>query len=110
MPPYFHKIYKMSLNRYEQAVFTYWEKQPDELRHWQARVATVSQQAIGPGELARGLERELWEYFIERSQHVTWFRDMAAGENKRISLLNLADHVLRLWGVTTKSTKLPKQG
>ena len=92
----------MSLNRYEQAVFDYWEKEPDERRHWQAKVAVAARLPSGPGVVARALDRDLWEYFSERAQHVPVFRDLVAGGMPRVSLLNLADHLLRLWGPPPK--------
>ena len=106
---FFKIITGMSLNRYEQTVFDYLEKQPDERRHWQAKVTAAAHGAPGgPGELARVLERDLWEYFVERAQHVPMFRDHAAGGLKRLSLLNLADHLLRLWGPPPKPKKPAK--
>jgi hypothetical protein len=95
----------MSLNRYEQLMFDYWEMQPDERRHWQAKVAAATQGAAEPGEVARALERELWEYFVERAQHVARFRELDTGGLRRVSLLNLADHVIRLWGPPPKPKK-----
>jgi hypothetical protein len=98
----------MSLNRYEQTVFDYWETHPEERHHWQAKVsAAAAQVAAGPGEVARQLERELWEYFVERSQQVPHFRDLGTGGLRRISLLNLAEYSLRLWGPPPKPRKPP---
>ena len=95
----------MSLNRYEQALFDYWEKQPDERRHWQTKVADTARVSGPPGEAARTLERELWEHFTERSPHVPSLRDLSAGGLRRVSLLNLAEHLLRLWGPPPKPRK-----
>ncbi len=95
----------MSLNRYEQTVFDYWQKQPDERRHWQAKVIAAAQAAAGPGEVERALERELWEYFVERAGHVPVFRNYAATGLRRVSLLNLAEYILRLWGPPPKPKK-----
>ncbi len=92
----------MSLNRYEQSLFDYWERQPDERRHWQMRALEVGRGAAAPLEAARGLERELWAYFVERSQHVPPLRDLHAGGGPRVSLLNLAELILRLWGPLPK--------
>ena len=92
----------MSLNRYEQALFAYWEKQPDERRHWQGKVADVTGVASRPGEVARDLERELWEHFVERGPHVSALRDLGAVGLRRVSLLNLAEHIIRLWGPPPK--------
>ncbi len=61
------------------------------------------------GENARSLERDLWEYFVERSQHVPVFRDLSIGGLRRVSLLNLAEYVLRLWGPPPKSQETSAQ-
>ena len=95
----------MSLNRYEQAVFDYWERAPDERRHWQTKVADLTRGAAMPVGLARGLERELWEYLTERSAHVPTLRELRLEDVHRVSLLNLAEHVIRLWGPPPKPRK-----
>ena len=92
----------MSLNRYEQTIFDYWESQPDERRHWRDKVAAAARGSGQPGELARHLERELWDYFVERSQHVARLRELNSGGLRRVSLLNLAEHVIRIWGPPPK--------
>jgi len=88
----------MSLNRYEDALYRYWEREPEERRHWQAKVVALAAGTALRGELARALERELWEYFQERSSQVPLFRDLAGIGLRRVSLLNLAEHLFRLWG------------
>jgi hypothetical protein len=95
----------MSLNRLEQSLFDYWERQPDERRHWQAKTLEVSRVRSAPGDAARCLERELWAYYVERSGQVPALRDVGPGGGQRISLLNLAELILRLWGPLPK----PKQ-
>jgi hypothetical protein len=95
----------MSLNRYEQAVFDYWERQPDERRHWQAKIIEFTRGTGLQGEIARVLERELWDYFAERSQHVAGLREIHTGGLRRVSMLNLAEHVIRLWGPPPKPRK-----
>jgi hypothetical protein len=94
----------MSLNRYEQAVFDYWDKQPDERRHWMAKVTEMTR-AQSAAEAARPLERELWDYLVERREHVPQLRDPGLQGLPRVSLLNLAEHVLRLWGPPPKPRK-----
>jgi hypothetical protein len=94
----------MSLNRYESALFAYWEKQPDERRHWQAKIADITRGTGQPGELARALDRELWDYLAERRQHVPALQ-AEAGELSRVSLLNLAEYIIRLWGPPPKPKK-----
>lgn len=94
----------MSLNRYEQAIFDYWEKQPDERRHWLGKVTELTRHAPA-GELARPLERDLWDYFVERREHVPQLRDLNLQGVGRVSLLNLAEHLLRVWGPPPKPRK-----
>ena len=91
----------MSLNRYEQAIFDYWERQPDEKRHWQRKVVEATARAGGDAAVARGLERELRAYAQERSAHVAALRELG-GLAARLSLLNLAEHLIRLWGPLPK--------
>lgn len=95
----------MSLNRYEQALFSYWEQQPDERRHWQTKVAEMTRGREVPVEIARGLERELWDHLVERSPHVPMLRSLGVGAAQRISLLNLAEYIIRLWGPPPKPKK-----
>jgi hypothetical protein len=99
----------MSLNRYEQNIFDYWELNPDERRHWQAKVAEAARRPEPAHAAAHGLERELWDYFIERSEHVPRLRELNAGGLRRVSLLNLAEHLLRLWGPPPKPRR-PSSG
>ncbi len=94
----------MSLNRYEQAIFDYWEKQPDERRHWVAKVTGLTR--TGPAaELARPLERDLWDYFVERREQVPQLRNPNLQGLSRVSMMNLAEHLLRLWGPPPKPRK-----
>lgn len=99
----------MSLNRYEQALFGYWESAVDERRHWQHKVADLARSpALAPGELARILERELWDHLTERASHVPALRTLGLSDvagPKRVSLLNLAEYMLRLWGPPPRPRK-----
>ncbi len=88
----------MSLNRYEQALHAYVESHPDELRHWQTKVRDILRLQPGAGVAARGLERELWNYFAERSEHVPSLSALHTGGVRRVSLLNLAEYLCRIWG------------
>jgi len=97
----------MSLNRYEQALFSYWESHPDERRHWQGKVQEMTRAVAEPGEVARSLERELWDHFVERSPHVPRLHELSPGGLHRVSLLNLAEHVIRLWGPPPKPKSSP---
>jgi hypothetical protein len=92
----------MSLNRYEQTIFDYWDQQPDERRHWQTKVLELTRHGASP-DLARALERELWAYLVERTPHVPALRNLSPPS--RVSLLNLAEYILRLWGPVPKPRK-----
>lgn len=97
---------KMSLNRYEQALFDYWERAIDERRHWQNKVVDLTRApSLPPGELARSLERDLWDHLVERTPHVPALRNLGAPPLSRVSMLNLAEYVLRLWGPPPKPKK-----
>ena len=92
----------MSLNRFEQTTFDYLQRNPDELRHWKTKVTDHARVVRDPGDLSRALERELWHYLEERSQHTPVFQSLAAGGLRRVSLQNLAEHLIRLWGPLAK--------
>lgn len=94
----------MSLNRYEQTIFEYWDKQPDERRHWQTKVVE-STRGGAPAGLARELERDLWAYLVERTPHVPSLRNLSPATVPRVSLLNLSEHIIRLWGPLPKPRK-----
>src|SRR3954470_8257446 len=93
----------MSLNRYEQALFDYWENAVDERRHWQNKVVELTRGPAGSaGDMARSLERELWDHLLERTPHVPALRNLNPQGLSRVSMLNLAEHVIRLWGPAPK--------
>ena len=97
---------KMSLNRYEQALFDYWERAVDERRHWQNKVVDLTRgPAMASGDLARSLERELWDHLVERTPHVPALRALNPPGTPRVSLLNLAEYLIRLWGPPPKPRK-----
>lgn len=96
----------MSLNRFEHALFAYWETHPDELRHWRARVAA---QPLGPLAV-RGLERELWAHWAERRAHVPALRALDPDGCQRLSLLNLAEYIARLWSPPPAPPRPPAAG
>ncbi len=97
----------MSLNRYEQSLFDYWERQPEERRHWQAKtLEAVRARGSAVGDAARSLERDLWDYFVERSANVRALQELSPGGVRRVSMMNLAELMLRLWGPLPKPRRL----
>jgi len=94
----------MSLNRCEQRIFDYLQRHPEEGQFWREKVRTAA--ARFPGQAAVRLEAELWRYYEERCAVAEPFRTAARTEGlRRTSLLNLSEHVLRLW----TEPKPPKQ-
>ncbi len=97
----------MSLNRYEHALYSYLESNPDELRHWRGKVQEATRRMSAAPDVARGLERELWDYLTERSEHVPALRNLHAGGVRRVSLLNLSEYLCRVWGPTVPARRPP---
>jgi len=95
----------MSLNRHEQAVFDYIDGHPEEKRHWRDKIVAATRGLDEPGSVARTLERELWDYLVERSAHVASIRVLGISPAARLSLLNLAEYLLRLWGPMPRPKK-----
>ena len=89
----------MSLNRSEQRVFDYLQSQVDERHFWVAKVQkTLHAAADDVDRAARLLENDLWEYYKERSEVASPFRDAVRVEGvQRTSMKNLAELLLRLW-------------
>jgi hypothetical protein len=54
--------------------------------------------------VARVLEREVWAYFQERCEQVSQLRSLHSGK-QRVSMLNLTELMLRLWGPVPKPRK-----
>lgn len=97
----------VSLNRSEQRLLDYVEKHPEERHFWvqkvQARTAASDDRAA-----AAALESDLWSYFVERSGVVPTLIEHAKREGlRRTSMLNLAEHLLRLWGPIREKKRVP---
>ncbi len=93
----------MSLNRSEQMVHDYLQANPDEQRHWQGVVRATAERERDPHAAAAALDHDLWAYYQERAGVVSPFREEAAREGlRRISMRNLAEYLLRLWGPARK--------
>jgi hypothetical protein len=98
----------VSLNRIEQIVFDYWSSHPEERRHWQTKALEFSRRPSATGEVARELERELKDYVAERCAHVPALRSAQPPGAMPTRLLNLSEHILRLWGAPkAKKTDAP---
>lgn len=88
----------MSLNRCEQRVYDYLQGHSDERQYWQAKVSAMSRATPDDYEAAAKLDRELWDYYEERSRVVEPFRSAVQHEGRqRTSMKSLAELMLRLW-------------
>ncbi len=88
----------MSLNAAEQMIFDYVQSHPEERHYWVEKVRTTLAQAGDEHVAAARLALELWRYYEERSAVVQPFKGHAEREGaRRISMKNLAEHLLRLW-------------
>jgi hypothetical protein len=96
----------MSLNKYEQTLFDYIDRHAEERRYWHAKIQEATRCSGDRGCVARDLEREMWDYYRERSQQVPVLRDLNSDGLKRVSLLNLTEYLLRVWGPVPRP-KLP---
>ena len=97
----------MSLNKYEQTLFDYIDRHTDERRFWQGKIGESARSAHDLGVLARELERDMWDYYRERSQQVAVLRELNTGGLQRVSLLNLTEYLLRIWGPPPRPKKKP---
>jgi hypothetical protein len=89
----------MSLNRVEQVLFEYIQHHAEEGHFWQAKVREVMQKNENDQVAAKGLAEELWRYYEERCRVIPLFHEISAREgHQRISLRNLTEHLMRIWG------------
>jgi len=89
----------VSLNRSEQQLFGYIEGNREERQFWEHKVREFDAKLSDRALAARSIESELWRYFVERSAVVPLFKHAAEHEGlRRISMQNLAEYLLRIWG------------
>lgn len=90
----------MSLNRSEELLRTYLEANPEERQHWREKVRRQARDFSDPHAWATRLEADLWLYFRERAECRPGEFQVPAGQKPaRVSLRNLAELLIRLWGV-----------
>jgi hypothetical protein len=89
----------MSLNRIEQMLFDYLQRHAEERHFWQAKVHELMQKTENDFAAATALADGLRMYYEERCRVVPLFHEVSAREGlRRISLRNLAEHLMRIWG------------
>ena len=57
----------MSLNRFEQRIFDYWQGHRDERQFWQEKVRGIVKAENDDHAAAARLDGEFWRYYVERS-------------------------------------------
>jgi len=88
----------MSLNRCEQMLYDYVKGHPDERQYWQDKVRTIVAESTDSRRAVARLDAEFWRYYEERSAVVPAFSaTQRAPGSGRISMMNLAELVVRLW-------------
>jgi hypothetical protein len=88
----------MSLNRFEQRIFDYWQGHRDERQFWQEKVRALVKTLGDDHAAATRLDGEFWRYYVERSGVVPAFKDAARHDGlQRTSMKNLAELVIRIW-------------
>jgi len=99
----------VSFNRYEQLLFDYLENHADERRFWTSRVFDMSRSGSHEATVL-DLNSQLWEYFEERSRYESPFKEIVVSEGlQRISLLNLSEYLVRMWGAVPAPKKRTKR-
>lgn len=98
----------MSLNRAEQMLFDYIQGHSEERHHWQMKVreAAALRRKDAPAHgTATHLEEELWQYCQERhAAGVVLDNRFSISEIQKISMRNLAEYLLRVWGPISRKT------
>ena len=89
----------MSLNHAEEALLTYVQDHADERHHWEDKVRALMEKSPDNHASSASLAFDLWRYYDERSRSVPALREGGPPEqNVRISMRNLAEHMMRNWG------------
>jgi hypothetical protein len=98
----------VSLNRSEQQIFEYIEANREERHFWEYKVRAFASKSMELTAAAHLIEGELWRYYVERAAVVPEFKRIVEREGlRRVSMHNLADHLLRLW-VAPRPVKRPQ--
>lgn len=85
----------VSLNRCEDALLRYVSDRPDEKRFWLARVLEIDRSGGSLVDRVAALDGQLRDYAAERGRADASLRDTLG--DGRVSMRNLAHHLLNLW-------------
>ena len=96
----------VSLNRCEQLLFDYVEKNPDERQFWMHKVRGVAHLWASPHLVAERLEGDISRYFQERANVVSELKEFVRHQGgQRTSMRNLAEHWLKLWVIPKRAVQ-----
>jgi len=88
----------VSLNSCEQRVFDYLELKPEERNYWFEKVRLLNAKSVTKEVSIQRLDSDLWNYYVERCNVVSHFREAARVEGlNRTSMRNLAELLTRVW-------------
>lgn len=98
LPPIDISLAEMSLNRCEQYLYDFVLLHKEEGQFWRQKVQSAARLYVDPFEAAQVLEGDLWRYYSENNVPGTPFhRDNPVRDDRRTSMKNLAEYLLRLW-------------
>ncbi|MFA5056851.1 MAG: hypothetical protein WC485_01945 [Opitutaceae bacterium] len=101
----------MSLNRAEQLLFDYIQSHTEERHFWQAKVRAASQQEANELITTSALAHELRFYYRERSQAAALPGEVSFHDDvKNVSFRNMAEHMLRIWGLIRTAKRAKAHG
>jgi hypothetical protein len=89
----------MSLNPTEEMLMGYLQSHAEERHYWEAKVREVMEKSRDDHASSASLAHGLWHYYEERCRWVPALRKAGGKEaGARISMRNLAEHLMRIWG------------
>jgi hypothetical protein len=89
----------MSLNRSEQLLFDHLQAHKEERQHWRGKLQAEAGKVSDPHAWAARLDGELRRYAAERAALRPAEFELNPGQSlEKVSMRNLAELLLRLWG------------
>jgi hypothetical protein len=100
----------MSLNRSEQLLFDHLQAHKEERQHWQGKLQAESGKISDPHARAARLDAELRRYAAERATLRPGEFQLSPGQSLgKVSMRNLAELLLRLWGPSVAPRRPPAE-
>ncbi len=100
----------MSLNRSEQLLFDHLQAHKEERQHWREKLQAEAGKISDPHAWAARLDGELRRYAAERAALRPAEFQLSPGQSLgRVSMRNLAELLLRLWGPAVAPRRPPAE-